>query len=104
MKGSQLPHEIECNKFGKNSCLSVDCCVWAKYNQDGEEREMCKAGNKEGVVFKNENGDKKKINQILEDLDKKNDAFHNIDKIIFRNNEYFHCSPLPSQLHPEHCP
>ena len=32
---------------------------------------------------------KKKINQILEDLDKKNDAFHNIDKIIFRNNEYF---------------
>ena len=23
------------------------------------------------------------------DLDKKNDAFHNIDKIIFRNNEYF---------------
>jgi len=32
---------------------------------------------------------KKKINEILEDLDKKNDAFHNIDKIIFRNNEYF---------------
>ena len=25
----------------------------------------------------------------MEDLDKKNDAFHNIDKIIFRNNEYF---------------
>ena len=23
------------------------------------------------------------------DLDKKKDAFHNIDKIIFRNNEYF---------------
>jgi chromosome segregation protein len=32
---------------------------------------------------------KKKINEILGDLDKKNDAFYNIDKIIFRNNEYF---------------
>jgi chromosome segregation ATPase len=32
---------------------------------------------------------KKKINEILGDLDKKKDAFHNIDKIIFRNNEYF---------------
>ena len=31
----------------------------------------------------------KKINDIIGDLDKKNDAFHNIDKIIFRNNEYF---------------
>jgi len=31
----------------------------------------------------------KKINDIMGDLDKKNDAFHNIDKIIFRNNEYF---------------
>ena len=31
----------------------------------------------------------KKINEILGDLDKKNNAFHNIDKIIFRNNEYF---------------
>jgi chromosome segregation ATPase len=31
----------------------------------------------------------KKINEMLGDLDKKNDAFHNIDKIIFRNNEYF---------------
>lgn len=32
---------------------------------------------------------KKKINEILGDLDKKNDAFYNIDKIILRNNEYF---------------
>jgi chromosome segregation ATPase len=32
---------------------------------------------------------KKKINEILGDLAKKNDAFYNIDKIIFRNNEYF---------------
>ena len=31
----------------------------------------------------------KKINDVMGDLDKKNDAFHNIDKIIFRNNEYF---------------
>jgi chromosome segregation ATPase len=31
----------------------------------------------------------KKINEMLEDLDKKSDAFRNIDKIIFRNNEYF---------------
>ena len=30
-----------------------------------------------------------KINDVMGDLDKKNDAFHNIDKIIFRNNEYF---------------
>ena len=26
---------------------------------------------------------------MLGDLDKKSDAFYNIDKIIFRNNEYF---------------
>ena len=31
----------------------------------------------------------KKINEMLGDLDKKSDAFRNIDKIIFRNNEYF---------------
>jgi chromosome segregation protein len=31
----------------------------------------------------------KKINEMLGDLDKKSDAFYNIDKIIFRNNEYF---------------
>ena len=31
----------------------------------------------------------KKINEMLVDLDKKSDAFRNIDKIIFRNNEYF---------------
>ena len=36
-------------------------------------------------IFKNE-CTYQKINDIMGDLDKKNDAFHNIDKIIFRNN------------------
>lgn len=63
--GSQMEHEKECNNLGKNSCLSVDCCLWAKYNENGEKKFKCKAGTKDGgITFKGENGDRKKISDI----------------------------------------
>ena len=64
--GSLFPREKECNKLGKNSCLSVDCCVWAKYkDENNNDTFMCKAGSKgDGVTFKFENGDKKSITDI----------------------------------------
>ncbi len=64
--GSLYPYEIECNKLGKNSCLSVDCCVWTKYTDINDNTKfICKAGSKnKGVTFKYNNGDKKSISDI----------------------------------------
>jgi hypothetical protein len=54
--GNSAYLDKSCSKLNKSTCMSTDCCVYAKY--DGEKTGKCVAGGENGPTYlSNEDGD-----------------------------------------------